>query len=308
MRPPASLGALTLLLGAMIVAGAPTFGLGMLVAGAFLCAWSHADSRARATRALRHASDLIAAGDYDRAAATLDDVEAAHRAGWVRRVTDLQRASISMNRGDLIEAADCLDAALERPVGPAERRSAPAQLGAARALRAFVLASLGRREDAAADVAAVRADPDAPREALARVILAEALLLECAGDVDGVRKLLVEGRALLADSPLPHERPIARAHQRMVRLLGRMGYRDDAGSTIRTLLQEPPLAEWVAATPFDRITPPDAPADAAPARIAAPPSPAHDDHRAWLEDRLEEAEAEACDSRATAGRSARGAG
>ena len=114
---------------------------------------------------------------------------------------------------------------LARPLGRYARENALYQIEAARALRAFARASLGDGEGARRDIAAVRARAGVSAESLARVSLAEAIVLERSGGRDALRALLDRDKGLLLESCHPRERAIVRASQRMVRVTTTTAYR-----------------------------------------------------------------------------------
>ncbi len=204
-------------------------------------------------RALGNASQILAASfravalgrlaDADR---LLDEADKT-RPAWSRRIADVQRAIVHLRRGDTAKACAKLDEALARPLGRYARENALYQIEAARALRAFARASLGAADTARADIAAVRARTGVSAESLARVSLAEAILLERSGGRDELRALLDRDKGLLLESCHPRERAIVRAYQRMVRVTTTTAYRvappreDDEHHG-----DEPLLLDWVA--------------------------------------------------------------
>ncbi|MCC6551603.1 MAG: hypothetical protein IT372_01105 [Polyangiaceae bacterium] len=227
-------------------------------------------ARALAVQALNTSFNLISLGKLLEAEAILRALDSSPRFEWARRLTDIQLAVIAMRRGQLELAAGRLDAAIARPLGWTARDNSLQQIEGAHALRAFVRASLGRREPALEDIAAVRGAASPGKDALARVALAEAMLLERAGRRDDLRALIDRDRDLLLEHTHPRERAIVRAYQRMLRA--------DTGSVYRMAAardedpagrEEPPLADWIAriapgAAPFVR-----APRNAGVAAVAA---------------------------------------
>ncbi|MFO0616386.1 MAG: hypothetical protein U0414_27590 [Polyangiaceae bacterium] len=81
-------------------------------------------------------------------------------------------------------------------------------------------------------------------EALARVAVAEAIVLEKSGDKDGLRALLDRERVLLFEHTHPRERAIVRAYQRMLKTTTRSVYRERAPETALSV-DEPELDDWI---------------------------------------------------------------
>jgi hypothetical protein len=203
-------------------------------------------------RAIGDASQLLAASfravtlgrlaDADR---ILDQADKG-RASWSRRIADVQRAIVHLRRGDPQKALGRLDAALARPLGRYARDNALYQMEAAHALRAFTRASLGDAEGARRDIAAVRTRRGVSAESLARVSLAEAIVLERTGGRDALRALLDRDKGLLLESCQPRERAIVRAYQRMVRVTTTTAYRAAPPRDEETHRgDEPELLDWV---------------------------------------------------------------
>ena len=199
----------------------------------------------RSGRVLNSAFNLIGQGKLRDASEVLDAVEAKIKEPWAQRLVAIQRAIIAIRRGDMPAAARALDAAIEQPVESFARENAAYQLEGAHALRAFVRASLAQPDGARADIAAVMLHP-ASEDALARVALAEALLLEQAGKREELRLLLSEKGTLLLEHTHPRERAIVRAFQRMVRSDRSSVYRRAEARRDKEEGEEPTLADWVA--------------------------------------------------------------
>lgn len=198
-----------------------------------------------ASRVLNSAFNLIGLGRLREASEVLDVVEARVPEPWCIRIAQIQRAIIATRRGDMRAAALALDTAIEQPVGSYARDNAEYQLEGAHALRAFVRASLGDAAGARADIDDVRRRA-ASDDALARVALAEAILLEQAGKREDLRQLLAERGALLLEHTHPRERAIVRAFQRMVRSDKASVYRRAEARRESEGSEEPTLADWVA--------------------------------------------------------------
>ncbi len=106
-------------------------------------------------------------------------------------------------------------------------------------------ASLGDAEGARADIAAVREAESALVQPLGRAALAEAMLLERAGDRAALRELLLERRDVLLEGTGRRERAIVRAYQRMVKVAATSPYRQ-SGKREEAASEEPALVDWVA--------------------------------------------------------------
>ena len=210
-------------------------------------------------------------------------------AAWSRRIADVQRAIVHLRRGDTEPALKRLDAAIARPIGRYARDNALYQIEAAHALRAFTRASLGDAEGARRDIAAVRARQGVSAESLARVSLAEAIVLERSGGRDALRALLDRDKGLLLESCHPRERAIVRAYQRMVRVTTTTAYRAAPPREEEEHHgDEPLLLDWVAriapgAAAFVRA--PKAHTGPAGPRVEMLPEGRAGGHRQLLEDR-----------------------
>jgi tetratricopeptide (TPR) repeat protein len=217
--------------------------------------------------------NYIGLGKLSEASRLLDEAEERPHFMWVRRLVDVQRAIIAMRLGKLAEARERLDAAIARPLGIFEQANSLYQIEGAFALRAFVLSSLGEREAALADIAEVRSRPNASLDALAKVALAEALLLERSGERAKLKELIEREETLLLEHTHPRERAIVRGLQRMLRASSKGSiYRQTAAVDPAEKEEEPPLADWVAkiapdVAPFVRV--PRRSTDGSPAAIAA---------------------------------------
>lgn len=260
-----------IVIGAATAGGVPLlgllYGLPWLLGGAFVAGDQIKSGMFGApAAALAGSYHAIGRGALREADAILDGV-AGSPLLWVERIAGLQRAIVAIRRGDLAAAKGKLDEVIALPIGLFARDNAAYQIEAARALRAFVHASLGDHEAAAADVAWVRNKPGAALESLARVSLAEAMSLAKRGERDALRAHIERDRALLIEHCHPRERAIVRAYQRMLKVPTSTVYRRAAAREAEQL-DEPPLADWVAkvdpaAVPFVRAP--------KPAQLAGPP-------------------------------------
>lgn len=242
-------------------------GVGFTVFGA----WGF--SITRALDPLKAAAGAILSGRFADAERALAAAERASSMLPVRRDALLQRATIALRRGDLAGSARSLDAVLALPTGLLGRLTGARQRAVARSVRALVAAFQGRRDDARADLADVRADDDAPATALAYAAVAEAVLLEKSGDRGALRAHLATHGDLLFEATAPRERALVRAYRRMLRATAPGVYREAARLEEPATGEEPALDAWIAkvapgAAPFLR-------APAAPAKVAvASPHPA----------------------------------
>ncbi len=222
-----------------------------LAASAALAAfpiWNNQRKRAMraATLGLNAAYRCIALGRLTQAEELLDTVGRFSRSRWSRRLNLIQRALVALRRGNLAEAKGVLDEALAIPVDGKFKANSAYQIEGAHAMRAFVCAGLGDRDAALAEVAWIRDLPSPSPEALARVALAEAILLERSGERDALRELLDRERTLLLEHTHPRERAIVRAFQRMLKVTQKSVYRVQAPPEERASGDEPELDDWVA--------------------------------------------------------------
>lgn len=221
-----------------------------------------------AVQAVNMSLNLIGQGKLREAEALLDRVRSS-RVRNVQRVALVQRALIAMRRGAQADALRAASAAIQVPIGFMNRIHAIAQRTNAHGIRAIVRASMGDGEGARADIEAVRRDPNAVPQGLARAGLAEALLLEKAGDRAALAALLRRERRLLLDATDPRERAIVRGLQRLLQTSATSIYRTQATpARLPDGVEEPTLADWVLA-----IAPGVAPFVRSP---AASPTPATD--------------------------------
>jgi hypothetical protein len=208
---------------------------------------------------LNKSQRAINVGDVEEAERLLGEAEASPRFVWVKRQASVQRALIALRSGDLEEARRSLDVALALPLGLVSRDASRRTRSEARALRAFVRASLGDVVGARADIAAVRGDEGASyasHQALARVTLAEAVLLDRAGDRTRLKDLIHEHEELLLEHTSPRERALVRAMRRMVSVTekGSIYRQRESPKRRRARGKDARLSDWVA-----RIAPEAAP-------------------------------------------------
>ena len=266
------IGVAFVLLGmAAVVAGSALAGLPIVLTGAiFLYSGALVRLSGDAVGSLNTAYGAALEGRAADAEGILDGMEARFQLGYIRRVIDVQRAGLALRRGDLDAALTRAGAAITRRVGLFSGNQDRAQIAGARGLRALILASRGEVEGARAEVAAMRATQETPADALARAAVAEAVILERAGEREALATHLVTERRLLFDHTAPRERAIARAYRRMLKATKTSVYRSAAPREAEPAPgAEPSVADWIAqmapaAAPFAR-------ARAAPGTAEAPP-------------------------------------
>jgi tetratricopeptide (TPR) repeat protein len=168
----------------------------------------------RVTQSLGAALNAASTGHLAQAEKLLDETEKISRLSHVRRAVALQRALFAAQRGEIESAFTHAGAAIDPPPGLFFREVEIGLQTSAFALRSFLRASIDDSRGAREDLARVRSNPDAPRDALARAALAEAVLLERAGNRSALREHLVEARRLLLEHTLPRERALVHAYQR----------------------------------------------------------------------------------------------
>jgi hypothetical protein len=112
--------------------------------------------------------------------------------------------------------------------------------------RALAAASDGDEDLARADIASVRAIPDALPETFAAASLAEALLLARHDDRPALAALLARDRRLLLEKTSPRERALVRSLQRMLEARGGSVYRE-AARREEEQRGELPIASWISA-------------------------------------------------------------
>jgi hypothetical protein len=206
---------------------------------------------------LNKSQRAINLGDVEEAERLLDEAEASPRFVWVKRRASVQRAMIALRLGILEEARRWLDAALALPLGLVSREASRRERIEARALRAFVSASLGDPKGARDDIAAVREEEEgASHQAIARVTLAEAVLLERAGDRTRLKDLIDENEELLLEHTSPRERALVRAMRRLVSVSekGSVYRKRESPKRRRARGSDTSVSDWVA-----RIAPEAAP-------------------------------------------------
>jgi hypothetical protein len=190
--------------------------------------------------------NLVTLGRFAEAEPLLDQVEKQSRIAVVNKAARTQRVIIAMRRGHVPEALRAADAAIAAPLGLFGRAQSRMQTVNAQAIRAFLRASAGDRDGAKSDIAAVRSDPRAIPQALGRVALAEAVLLERSGDRTALREHLARERTLLLEGTDRRERSIVRAYQRMLKAAATTPYRKPVPKDAEAPSgEEPPLAHWI---------------------------------------------------------------
>lgn len=188
--------------------------------------------------------NLVQAGKLAEASARLDTI-AANKSRSVRAAVHLQRAFIAVRRGDLPEATSQLDALLAMPPRWIEGANGEVQRSAAHGIRAWTRAATGNLAGAEEDIGKVRSTRAPGSAALAHASLAEALMLERAGDRAKLGALLRRDQRLLLASLDMRERSVIRAMQRMLKAAATTVYRTQLDPKKLAGEDEPPVAEWV---------------------------------------------------------------
>jgi hypothetical protein len=230
-------GALVTLQGtALAVAGAAFVVLG----GGLAYLGLHSRRQTAAVLLNNAAFDLVGRGRISEAEALLSTIRVTE--GNVRRAVETQRAVIALRRGDGVLAEQHANAAISSPPHWLTRHAEGSQVAMGIAIRAFARATQGKESEALADVQAVRA-ADATPESLARVALAEAVVLAKKDDRDALARVL-RSAAPLVDFMAPRERSLIRALRRMVEVRPGSIYREAARPT-EPSREEPLVGEWV---------------------------------------------------------------
>ncbi|MBK8253405.1 MAG: hypothetical protein IPK82_12155 [Polyangiaceae bacterium] len=201
--------------------------------------------RGAASSVLNAAFNLIGLGRLREASQVLDVLEQHIAEPWALRLVDIQRAIIAIRMGEMEPALARLTSAIERPTDGYLQENVQYQMEGARALRAFVNASLGKHAEAQFDIDFVK-QGNPSDDALARVELAQAMILEQQGKREELRQLLLEKSTLLLEHTHPRERAIVRAFQRLVRSGSSSVYRRAEARPKASERDEPTLADWVA--------------------------------------------------------------
>lgn len=201
--------------------------------------------RGAASSVLNAAFNLIGLGRLRDASHVLDVLEQHIVEPWALRLVDIQRAIIAIRMGEMEPALARLTSAIERPVDDYLQENVQYQMEGARALRAFVHASLGKHAESQFDIDFVK-QGNPSDDALARVELAQAMIFEQQGKREELRQLLLEKSTLLLEHTHPRERAIVRAFQRLVRTGSSSVYRRAEPRSKTSEREEPTLADWVA--------------------------------------------------------------
>ncbi|APR87171.1 hypothetical protein A7982_12520 [Minicystis rosea] len=221
-------------------------------------------------RALNAVAMLLEGGRFDEAERILAPVLAS-RIAQLRCAALVQRAEIALRRGDRDAVILRAEEALAVPPGRIFKN--PSVRLDARSLAGFARASAGDEARARADIEAVRAGREPTAVALARVAIAELVLLDRAGDRQALRDAFERHRSLWLVSCPRRERVLVRAYEAMLDAGSAPIYRQKAAAS--EAQDRVALAEWVASfapnvAPFVRGTSLDAPESAS----ASPPEPA----------------------------------
>jgi tetratricopeptide (TPR) repeat protein len=234
----------------------PVYEIAWLVLGGAVC-WLGALGvlRGKAAQAANAATRSMGLGQLDEADRYLDRI-AHSRVRLVRRTYHLFRAKTALRRGDIPKAQEHADAVMSLPFelfpSPEERWYA----AEARALRAFIGASIADPKSVREDIAAVRSARVTRSAAIGLAAVAEALLLAREGEREALREYLHRERFVLFEATRPRERAIVRALHRMLSAAPTTAYRrqiEPAPSAVEA--EEPDLATLAtriapAAAPF----------------------------------------------------------
>ena len=187
------------------------------------------------------ALDRAARGRFAEARALLSAISKRVLSSHVGMMVDTQRAALSLYEGDLETAV----AEATRGVRAGQRLDAMKRIhqGSALSIRAVALAGLGRKEEALADIAAVRSARYRQGSFVARASLAEAMLFARERDLESLGRVLHEDGPLLFGATSPRERLVARALSRLVAAKKVSVYREPAKREEQELDEN---ASWVA--------------------------------------------------------------
>jgi hypothetical protein len=223
-------------------------GVGFIAFGslfAFLGAWGR--RMGAGAQLINRSLNLIAQGKLAEAEQLLAQAEKTTRAASHRRAIHVQRASIAIRRGDVDGALASIERANASTARLRGKVIDTAQACNVRAIRAFLRATKGEAEGAREDIGYIRKTASAPPTALGCAAVAEAILLERAGDKAALRELLDRERTVLLEGTSPRERAIVRAFQRMLRAPTTSVYRKSAPREPEGAAgEEPAVADWVA--------------------------------------------------------------
>ncbi len=216
------------------------FGVGLLwpllplVVGAIvLLSWvgQRIDRHARAAIELGRASDFIARGSYDEAAAEHAKIPAGlAQTRYVARRLALQRGFIALARGDAARAEEVVGPAVEPRITFVTENAELFHRFEALALRALARAGLGRNDLAEADARAVESAAVTTPNALARAALARAVIHARRGDRTALGAFLEQKEAFILEHTLPRERMLLRSLSALAHPEGGSVYREPAPS------------------------------------------------------------------------------
>jgi hypothetical protein len=206
--------------------------------------------------AIFNANGYVAAGRLDDAESAIASLENS-RLPLFRLMFHVERAVILMARGEPDEALAELapiDGAPSGRLFRGQQRMARLQ---GKSVRAFLRASTGDAAGARADIATVRAEPDAEPMLLARASLAEARLLDAAQDRAALGALLERDRWLLLQATGGREKALVRAYEGMLEASLSSVYRQRADRVVTDEGAAAEDAAWIAkfapnAAPFVR--------------------------------------------------------
>lgn len=240
------LGGMLTFLGIAIALLGVFVGLAYAVFGGLVLALGLFGRRAGAGAVLVNASlAKLSQGQLEESEKLLDEVERSRAPSYILRPLLLQRTMIALRRGDTKAALAAADRAVALPLGVMGRAAAEIHQVHAIALRAVVKASEGDADGARRDAAQVLESASSGPQALARAVLAQAMVLERSGERAELRDHLERHRRLLEMGTEPRERAIVRAMQRMLRAPASTVYRVAPARAHRDPRAEPTISEWL---------------------------------------------------------------
>ena len=196
--------------------------------------------RALKTTAIHNrATDVLLRGELDEADAMLAPLASAW--GRLGQSVCLQQTSVALLRGDMVLAESRASIAIARAPRPRESSPAYGVVMAATAIRALARASQGNDAGARADIAAVRAGRAPQVTSLARVAVAELVVLSREPSMEGLIHALAQNERVL-EAAQPRERALVRGFERMVATGGSSAYRKLQPRET----EEDAVSDWVA--------------------------------------------------------------
>lgn len=241
-------------LAALGVFSAAALGVGLGPALLLVCAWYMIWSGTAVIRSARGAQIVNlafargASAQYDEALALLDEADARIKTRYLQRATQLQRAHIALQRGELDQSIEAATRASAAPSGVLGREYQRTYAVNARAIRALSNALAGHDAAALEDADHAEADERTDAAGLGRVLLARLAVAERSGERGRMRELCRGPLATFVTGELsPRERALYRTYRIQAFATGPGAYREqrhpDAAPEAPTLAtSEPSLA------------------------------------------------------------------